>query len=156
MSESSFSVPNGHAEQLEHSQPPSEIESTLARLSAYRNVRGVMIISRSSGLSGPSGGVVQHNGSVFEGDSGKKYARVVEGLVRSVSAAVTEVDEGVRFRSILSVDTGTSIECIGVYCTKRKRTGLISRMSSNSCVYGRSDTSLSSLLVGLHQRRAAL
>jgi hypothetical protein len=95
MSETSFSLQNGHAEDSEHSQPPPEIESTLARLSAYRNVRGVMIISRSSDISGAAGGVIQHTGSVFEGESGRKYARVVEGLVRSVSTAVTEVDEGV-------------------------------------------------------------
>ena len=83
-----------------------EIESTLSRLSAYRNVRGVMILSRpytpsapSSGTANaqpsPVGGIVQSTGSVFEGESGKMYARAVEGVVLSVSRAVSEVDEGV-------------------------------------------------------------
>jgi dynein light chain roadblock-type len=80
----------------DNAQLPPEIESTLARLSAYRNVRGVMILTRGSAAAGIAAGVVQSNGSVFEGESGKKYARVVEGLVASVEGAVAEVDEGVR------------------------------------------------------------
>ncbi|WVR08960.1 hypothetical protein IAU60_006019 [Kwoniella sp. DSM 27419] len=96
--------------------PPPEIESTLARLSAYRNVRGVMILSRQApvtvtsaasdgldeskeALSGDSagaslGGIVQSTGSAFEGEGGRKYASAVEGIVASVSRAVGDVDPG--------------------------------------------------------------
>lgn len=89
------SIANGHTTiTTETVDTPPEIEATLSRLSAYRNVRGVMIISRST-ASGSSGGVVQSTGSVFEGGGGKKYARVVEGLASSVGAAVAEVHEGV-------------------------------------------------------------
>ena len=73
---------------------PPEIEATLSRLSAYRNVRGVMILSRSSS-TGSSGGLLQSTGSVFEGEDGKRYATVVEKLVATVGSAVGEVDEGV-------------------------------------------------------------
>ena len=93
--------------------PPLEIEATLARLSAYRNVRGVMIVSREAKearetsaqaqVQGqgqgqgaqPSAGIVQSTGSVFEGESGRKYAAVVEGVAASVSVAVDDCDEGV-------------------------------------------------------------
>lgn len=95
-------IANGHVRTAsipdvrDSAQLPPEIESTLARLSAYRNVRGVMILSRGSTAAGTTAGVVQSTGSVFEGESGKKYARVVEGLVASVGNAVTEVDDAVR------------------------------------------------------------
>ena len=95
MADSSFSVSSIQTESSEYTQPPPEIESTLARLSAYRNVRGVMILSRSTGDTDVTGGIIQHTGSIFEGEKGRTYARVVEGLVKSVSSAVTEVDEGV-------------------------------------------------------------
>jgi dynein light chain roadblock-type len=91
-------VPNGHAATATESPSPElppEIEATLSRLSAYRNVRGVMIISRSTS-AGVAAGVVQSTGSVFQGESGRKYAKVVENLAASVGAAVGEVDEGVR------------------------------------------------------------
>ncbi|KAK4685906.1 dynein light chain roadblock-type, partial [Tremellales sp. Uapishka_1] len=77
-------LPNGHAPET---QPPPEIEATLARLSAYRNVRGVMILSRT-------GGIIQSHGTVFEGESGKKYARALGGMVKSVQGAVGECDQG--------------------------------------------------------------
>ena len=108
--ESPATLPNGHEATLATKSssnnlsnlapPPPEIEATLSRLSAYRNVRGVMIVSRTGGypVAGPgstSGGIVQSSGSVFEGESGKRYARVVEGLVASVSVAVEEVEQGV-------------------------------------------------------------
>lgn len=77
---------------------PPEIESTLSRLSAYRAVKGVMILSRSpitstSELGG--GGIVQCTGSIFEGEGGQKYARLVEGLVSGATKGVAECDEGV-------------------------------------------------------------
>lgn len=124
--------------------PPPEIEATLSRLSAYRNVKGVMILSRSvlstthlteNGSSGAStsssagrGGIVQSTGSVFEGEGGKKYAQAVEDVVARVSKAVGEVDEGV------------SHACRGVL----RYSLTVSRMSSSSCGYERSDTSSSS------------
>ncbi|OCF35678.1 dynein light chain roadblock-type [Kwoniella heveanensis BCC8398] len=101
--------------------PPPEIESTLSRLSAYRNVRGVMVLSRASSIASstsssstsastaahvngvgattatePSaaGGIIQTTGSVFEGEGGKKYARAVEGIASNVSKAIGECEEG--------------------------------------------------------------
>ncbi|RSH95197.1 hypothetical protein EHS25_000283 [Saitozyma podzolica] len=90
---------------------PPEIESTLSRLSAYRNVRGVMILTRrpSPSISAPSdtssttaagagassiGGIIHFTGSVFEGEGGKRYAKAVEGVVASTARAVNECDEG--------------------------------------------------------------
>jgi dynein light chain roadblock-type len=82
---------------------PPEIESTLSRLSAYRSVRGVMILSRTleqvTAGPGPSGsgggGIVQCTGNIFEGEGGQKYARLVEGLVSSAARGVGECDVGV-------------------------------------------------------------
>ncbi|WRT69190.1 uncharacterized protein IL334_006174 [Kwoniella shivajii] len=88
------------------SPPPPEIESTLSRLSSYRNVKGVMILSRtpsgaSSSTAAPSpgtvtnasGGIVQATGNIFEGESGKKYAKAVEEIVLRVGKALGECDE---------------------------------------------------------------
>lgn len=68
---------------------PAEVQHTLSRLSAYKNVRGVLITARSSG------GIVQQTGSAFEGDRGKEYGRIVAGIVAAVSAGVGQLDEGV-------------------------------------------------------------
>ncbi|WWC98088.1 hypothetical protein V866_004979 [Kwoniella sp. B9012] len=91
------------------SPPPPEIESTLSRLSAYRNVRGVMILSRSSstsmqpngstsennGSTGPGiGGIIQTTGNAFEGESGKRYARAVEEIVLRVGKALNDCEQG--------------------------------------------------------------
>lgn len=87
--------------------PPPEIEATLSRLSAYRHVKGVMILSRStpspaSANEGPNpqfaggqGGIVQSTGAAFEGESGRRYAHVVEEIVGQVAKAVEDVDAGV-------------------------------------------------------------
>ncbi|KAK8843966.1 hypothetical protein IAR55_006758 [Kwoniella newhampshirensis] len=89
------------------SAPPPEIESTLSRLSGYRNVRGVMILTRPSPVApwsastakeGPIGGIVQSTGTVFEGESGRKYAKAVENVAWSVGRAVEECDEGDELR----------------------------------------------------------
>jgi hypothetical protein len=69
---------------------PPEIEATLSRLSAYRNVRGVMVLSRGAG-----GGIVQCTGNVFEGESGRIYAKSLQGVVAVVGTAVSDCDEGV-------------------------------------------------------------
>jgi dynein light chain roadblock-type len=83
---------------------PPEIEGTLARLSAYRSVRGVMILSRtpvdqtqtgSTTNTNGGGGIVQCTGNIFEGEGGQKYARLVEGLVSSAARGVGECDAGV-------------------------------------------------------------
>jgi hypothetical protein len=42
-----------------------------------------------------NGGIVQCTGSIFEGESGQKYARLVEGLVGGAARGVGECDEGV-------------------------------------------------------------
>ncbi|OCF79102.1 dynein light chain roadblock-type [Kwoniella mangroviensis CBS 8886] len=90
------------------SPPPPEIESTLSRLSAYRNVRGVMILSRSSSASiqatnGSSsensggagvGGIIQTTGNIFEGESGTKYAKAVEEIVLRVGKALNDCEPG--------------------------------------------------------------
>ena len=90
--------------------PPPEIEATLARLSAYRNVRGVMILSRSitphatsptnpidiaESSRSESSGILRRSGSVFEGDGGKKYAKAVEEIVTGVRKAVASCEEDV-------------------------------------------------------------
>jgi hypothetical protein len=76
---------------------PPEIESTLSRLSAYRAVKGVMILSRTSTSTdvGLGGGIVQCTGSIFEGEGGQRYAKLVEGLVSGATRGVGECDEGV-------------------------------------------------------------
>lgn len=97
MTEATLSAPNGTAPlQAAHTtaNPPPEIESTLQRLSAYRNVRGVMILARGSSGNG-SGGIVQSTGSVFEGEGGRRYAGALEAVVAATAGAVAAVDEGV-------------------------------------------------------------
>jgi dynein light chain roadblock-type len=76
------------------SHVPPEIEATLSRLSAYRNVRGVMILARGSS----GAGIVQSTGAVFEGESGRRYAGALEGVVAATAGAVGSVDEGVSWR----------------------------------------------------------
>ncbi|WWC91092.1 uncharacterized protein L201_006033 [Kwoniella dendrophila CBS 6074] len=94
------------------SPPPPEIESTLSRLSSYRNVRGVMILSRASSTTtapttsdntsitennggiGGTGGIIQTTGNVFEGESGRKYAKAVESIVGNVSKALNDCEKG--------------------------------------------------------------
>jgi dynein light chain roadblock-type len=44
-------TPNGQSSTNANADPPPELEATLARLSAYRSVRGVMILSRKGGPS---------------------------------------------------------------------------------------------------------
>lgn len=86
---------------------PPEIEHTLSRLSGYRNVHGVMVIARrgastaadassaDKGQAAGISGIVQSTGSVFEGESGLKYASELERLVASVAKAVDTCDSGV-------------------------------------------------------------
>jgi hypothetical protein len=60
-----------------------------------------MILSRQTSTSTTetatmtNGGIVQCTGSIFEGESGQKYARLVEGLVGGAARGVGECDEGV-------------------------------------------------------------
>jgi hypothetical protein len=68
--------------------PPPEIEATISRLSAYQNVRGVLILATS-------GGIIQSSGSAFEGESGRRYAKSVKMMVEAVRLGVGEADEGV-------------------------------------------------------------
>lgn len=89
---------------------PPEIESTLSRLSAYRSVKGVMILSRAPAPSPSSttgsapgsgttasglGGIIQCTGAIFEDESGQRYATMVEGLVAAAAKGVGECDQGV-------------------------------------------------------------
>ncbi|KAL7421135.1 N(alpha)-acetyltransferase 38, NatC auxiliary [Cryptotrichosporon argae] len=101
---------NGHAEPTlladttSYAAPP-EVESTLARLAAYRNVRGVMILARSAvsgGAAGAGGGIVQGVGAVFEGEGGRRYAAAVEKVVGVAAGAIGECDAGdeVKFMRI--------------------------------------------------------
>lgn len=69
--------------------PPTDVQATLSRLSAYKNVQGVLILSRTGG------GIIQSSGSVFDGDKGKKYGKVVAGMVEGVGKAVGVLEEGV-------------------------------------------------------------
>lgn len=68
---------------------PPEIEQALARISSYRNVRGVMILLRE-----PLG-IVKSSGAVFDGEAGRVYAKAVEGIVVTTARAVAECEEGV-------------------------------------------------------------
>ena len=108
--------PNGHAPSPDMdsgTDTPPEIEATLARLSAYRKVRGVMILSRapiassssstrlSDAAAGPSdnlrvSGILRRSGTVFDGEGGEKYARAVEDIVLSIGKAVASCEPGVR------------------------------------------------------------
>ena len=63
-----------------------------------------MILSRTpitsistipSDLAGASGGIVQCTGSIFEGEGGQRYAKLVEGLVSGATRGVADCDEGV-------------------------------------------------------------
>jgi dynein light chain roadblock-type len=56
-----------------------------------------MILSRTSTSTdvGPGGGIVQCTGSIFEGEGGQRYAKLVEGLVSGATRGVGECDEGV-------------------------------------------------------------
>lgn len=65
-----------------------EVESTISRLSNYRNVHGVMILSRQ-------GGLIRTEGTAFEGEPGKVYAKAVKGIVEGVRSGIAEVDEAV-------------------------------------------------------------
>ena len=113
MSAQALSMPNGHAPSS--ASPSPEIEQTLSRLSAYRNVKGVMVLARrpasvastvanggtvssaplgqSSTTTGPS--IIQSSGSVFEGETGRNYARILEGVVGNVARGIADCDEGV-------------------------------------------------------------
>lgn len=75
-----------------NSDVPLEVQQTLTRLSAYKNVRGILITARASG------GIVQQSGTAFEGEKGKEYGRVVAGMVAAVSMGVGQLDEGVSRR----------------------------------------------------------
>jgi len=100
MSEAEQPIPNGR-ESLSPAPIsaviPPEIESTLSRLSAYRAVKGVMILARTSTSTdhGLGGGIVQCTGSIFEGEGGQRYAKLVEGLVGGATRGVGDCDEGV-------------------------------------------------------------
>lgn len=65
---------------------PLEVEQTIARLSAHKTVRGVMICSRE-------GPIIRQSGSVFEGEQGKKYAAVVKKMVDACKTGLDEVND---------------------------------------------------------------
>ncbi|RSH77840.1 uncharacterized protein EHS24_002900 [Apiotrichum porosum] len=110
MSAPATELPNGSTNPLAastsdvvHAPPPPEIEATLQRLSAYRNVRGVMILARSSGQAAnapthPASGILQSTGAVFEGESGRRYAGALEAVVNATAGAVSACDEGVSVK----------------------------------------------------------
>jgi len=66
--------------------PPPEVEQTIARLSAHKTVRGVMICSRD-------GPIIRQSGSIFEGESGKKYAAAVKKIIDVCKAGLEEVND---------------------------------------------------------------
>lgn len=84
-------------------QSAPEVETTLARLSTYRNVRGVMVLTRTRHTADTSNtsdtAVLQTTGTVFEGDGGKRYASAVESIVGGVTKALKECDESVSWQS---------------------------------------------------------
>jgi len=70
---------------------PPEVESTLTRLSAHRNVRGVLILSRQ-------GPIIRHSGGIFEGEQGRKYAAAVKRIVDCCKAGLDDIEEGDELR----------------------------------------------------------
>lgn len=70
-----------------------------------------MILSRSPTPSGSSaastgsegtGGIVQCTGTIFEEESGQRYATMVEGLVAAAAKGVGECDQGVSSPKLFS------------------------------------------------------
>lgn len=51
-------------------------------------------------------GIITSNGAIFEGESGKRYAKAVEGIVSAAAKGMAECDEGV---SVASSPTSTAI-----------------------------------------------
>jgi len=51
---------------------------------------------------------VQCTGSIFEGEGGQRYAKLVEGLVAGAARGVGECDEGVSH--LTAIDSGRCIE----------------------------------------------
>lgn len=68
----------------------TEIDQTLSRLSAYKNVRGVLVLTRP-------GAILRQSGPAFDGDRGKVYAKVVLNMVDAIAKGIEEADEGVCF-----------------------------------------------------------
>jgi hypothetical protein len=71
--------------------PPPEVESTIARLSSNRSVKGVLILN-SSGILIRSAGLIFDNNLELV----KKYIKVSKALVEKTKELVTEIDEVVR------------------------------------------------------------
>jgi len=67
--------------------PSPELDALLNRLTSHRAVRGVLILSRDNAI-------IRHSGTMFEGEEGKKYAKVVGRVVRVVREGLNEVTEG--------------------------------------------------------------
>lgn len=101
--------------------PPPEIESTITRLSSYRNVKGVLILARG-------GALIQTSGSAFEGEAGRTYAGSVKRMVEAVRVAVNEADEGVGKGVRLGVGVAAKY-------------WMTSRTMSSSCASGQSGMS---------------
>ncbi|KZO91990.1 hypothetical protein CALVIDRAFT_488189, partial [Calocera viscosa TUFC12733] len=72
----------------------SEADTLITRLSAHRAVRGVLIISN------PEHAIIRASGPMFDGEEGRKYARVIGRVVRVVREGVQEVGEGDELRFV--------------------------------------------------------
>jgi dynein light chain roadblock-type len=66
-----------------------ELEATLSMLSSHRSVLGYMLVSRGHPVS-----IIRQSGVIFEGEQGRKYARVVGRIVESVQAGLEEIHAG--------------------------------------------------------------
>jgi dynein light chain roadblock-type len=68
---------------------PPELESVLALLTSHRSVLGYLLLSRTHPVS-----IIRHSGVVFDGEQGRRYAKVIERIVESVQAGLEEVSGG--------------------------------------------------------------
>lgn len=54
----------------------------------------------ASAQGGGVAGILSSTGSVFEGESGRRYARAVEGIVSAAAVGLNECDAGVSLLSL--------------------------------------------------------
>lgn len=69
--------------QLDKSQADLEL------LSSHKSVLGYLLLTRSSSVGGVS--IVRQSGTIFEGESGKRYATSISKMVESVQSALDEI-----------------------------------------------------------------
>lgn len=99
--------PNNTLSSGKSTTTPTEIDNTLSRLSSYKNVRGVLVLTRQGSILRQSGpafentanssttGVGEEDGKEVREGKGKVYARAVRDMVEAVAKGVEDVEDGV-------------------------------------------------------------